>query len=55
MKDGWGLSFWFISPDGFLGGERPRDLLSTDVNSVILAAHDEAVGVTAGVPKQHLI
>lgn len=48
MKDGWGLSFWFISPNGFLGGERPRDLLSTDVNSVILAAHDEAVGVTHG-------
>ena len=48
MKDGWGLSFWFISPNGFLGGERPQDLLSTDVNSVILAAHDEAVGVTHG-------
>lgn len=48
MKDGWGLSFWFISPNGFLGGKRPQDLLSTDVNSVILAAHDEAVGLTHG-------
>lgn len=48
MKDGWGLSFWFISPNGFLGGERPQDLLSIDVKNVILAAHDEAVGVTHG-------
>ena len=48
MKDGWGLSFWFISPNGFLGGKRPQDLLYTEPNRVILAAHDEAASVTHG-------
>lgn len=48
MKNGWGVSFWFISPNAFLGGKRPQDLLSTEVNSVILAARDETVGVTHG-------
>ena len=48
MKNGWGVSFWFISPNALLGGKRPQDLLSTEVNRVILAARDEAVGVTHG-------
>lgn len=48
MKDGWGMSFWFISPNGFLGGKRPQDLLSTEPAHVISAAQDEAGGVTHG-------
>lgn len=48
MKDGWGVSFWFISPNGWLGGKRPRDLLSTEPSLVISAARDEAVGVVHG-------
>lgn len=48
MKDGWGVSFWFISPNGWLGGKRPRDLLSTEPNRVISAAHEEASGVMHG-------
>lgn len=41
MKDGWGVSFWFISPNGWLGGKRPQDLLSTEPNRVISAALEE--------------
>lgn len=48
MKDGWGVSFWFISPSGLLGGKRPKDLLSTEPGVLISAAHEEAGGVTHG-------
>jgi hypothetical protein len=48
MKDGWGVSFWFISPNGWLGGKRPQELLSTEPSLVISAARDEAVGVVHG-------
>jgi len=48
MKDGWGISFWFISPNGWLGGKRPQDLLSTEPDRVISAAHEEASGVMHG-------
>ncbi|MBK5396636.1 hypothetical protein JFU47_07920 [Pseudomonas sp. TH39(2020)] len=48
MKDGWGVSFWFISPNGWLGGKRPQDLLSTDPSRVISAAHEEVGGVMHG-------
>ncbi|MHC8350962.1 hypothetical protein ACYZT7_16890 [Pseudomonas sp. RT4P38] len=48
MKDGWGVSFWFISPNGWLGGKRPQDLLSTEPDRVISAAHEEASGVMHG-------
>jgi hypothetical protein len=48
MKDGWGVSFWFISPYGWLGGKRAQDLLSTDASHVVSAAHEEASGVMHG-------
>jgi hypothetical protein len=48
LKDGWGVSFWFISPNGWLGGSRPMDLLSTEPSRVISAAYDEANRVTHG-------
>jgi len=48
MKDGWGVSFWFISPNEWLGGKRPQDLLSAEPSRVISAAHEEAGGVMHG-------
>lgn len=29
MKDGWALAFWFASPNTFLDGKRPKEVLST--------------------------
>lgn len=48
MKDGCGVSIWFISPNGWLGGKRPQDLLSTEPSCVVSAAHEEASGVMHG-------
>lgn len=48
MKDGWGVSFWFISPNGWLEGKRSQDLLSTEPSRVVSAAHEEASGVMHG-------
>ncbi|MFC4931664.1 hypothetical protein [Massilia sp. GCM10023247] len=47
-KDAWGLSYWFMSANSFLGGKRPRDLLATDPGRVIAAAADEREGVLHG-------
>jgi hypothetical protein len=47
-KDGWGLAYWFMSPNSFLGGKRPQDLLVTSPERVIDAARDELEGVTHG-------
>jgi len=44
-KEGWGLACWFQSPNSFLGGQRPLDLLSTKSDDVIAAAADEALGI----------
>jgi len=43
-KDGWGLSYWFMSANSFLGGKRPRDLLALEPERVIGAAADEREG-----------
>jgi hypothetical protein len=40
-KDGWGMSYWFMSVNSFLGGKRPQDLLATEPERVIAAATDE--------------
>jgi len=48
MKSSWGMSFWFISPNGLLGGKRPQDVLTNEPNLVISAALDEACGVMHG-------
>ena len=48
MKDGWGVSFWFISPNGWLGGRRPQDLLSNEPSRMVSAAHEEASSVMHG-------
>lgn len=47
-KDGWGLAYWFMSPNSFLGGARPQDLLRTAPQRVADAAMDELEGVTHG-------
>jgi len=47
-KDGWGLSYWFMSANSFLGGKAPRDLLASDPERVIAAAADECEGVPHG-------
>lgn len=47
-KDGWGLSYWFMSANSFLGGKRPRDLLAFAPEEVIAAAADECEGVLHG-------
>jgi hypothetical protein len=40
-KSGWQLAFWFTSPNGWLDGRRPVDVLQ-DVNAVTQAAAHEA-------------
>ena len=47
-KDGWGMAYWFMSANGFLGGQRPQDLLRTDPDRVLAAARDEVMGVLHG-------
>jgi len=47
-KDGWGLSYWFMSDNSFLGGKRPKDLLATAPERVLAAARDELEGSLHG-------
>lgn len=44
-KDSWGLAYWFLSANSFLGGRRPQDVLATQPEQVIAAASDEMEGV----------
>ncbi|UEC01670.1 hypothetical protein [Burkholderia vietnamiensis] len=47
-KDGWGLAYWFLSANSFLGGRRPQDVLAIESERVVAAAQDEVEGVTHG-------
>ncbi|AKU24003.1 hypothetical protein [Massilia sp. NR 4-1] len=47
-KDGWGLAYWFMSANSFLGGLRPQDLLASAPERVLAAAHDEMAAVAHG-------
>ncbi len=47
-KDGWGMAFWFLSVNSFLGGKRPQDLLATEPERVMAAAMDEVEGAVHG-------
>lgn len=47
-KDGWGLAYWFMSDNSFLGGKRPKDLLATQAGQVLAAARDELEGSLHG-------
>lgn len=44
-KDGWGLAYWFLSANSFLGGRRPQDLLGADAARIVDAARDEVGGI----------
>ena len=47
-KDGWGLAYWFLSANSFLGGRRPQDVLAAEPEQVLAAAKDEVEGVAHG-------
>jgi hypothetical protein len=47
-KDGWGLAYWFLSANSFLGGKRPQDVLASEPEHVIAAAEDEIKEVNHG-------
>lgn len=47
-RDGWGIAYWFVSPNGYLRGKRPLDLIKTAPEKVFEAAKNEAVGVMHG-------
>ena len=47
-KSAWGLAYWFAGVNGFLGGQRPQDILSTNTARVVAAAKDEVMGVVHG-------
>ncbi len=44
QNDGWGMAFWFASPNNFLGGRRPKDLLQIAPERVLVAALEEVDG-----------
>lgn len=39
---GWGLAYWLVGLNSFLGARRPQDLLGSNPEWVIEAAQDEA-------------
>jgi len=47
-KDGWGMAYWFRSPNSFLGGKRPQDVLGAQPERVIEAARDEVQEIAHG-------
>ena len=44
-KDGWGLAYWFLAANSFLGGRCPQDVLAVDPGQVAAAARDEVEDV----------
>jgi len=44
----WGMAYWFMSINSYLGGRRPQDVLLADPDRVVLAARDEIQGVLHG-------
>lgn len=42
VRPGWQLALWFTGSDGWLGGQRPVDLLLTSPDAVVEAARHEA-------------
>lgn len=47
-KDGWGMAFWFRSPNNFLGGLRPEDVLPQAPDAVLSAASREVDDIMPG-------
>ncbi len=42
------MAFWFASPNTFLGGKRPQDVLSANPLSVLSASKEEVSAVVHG-------
>ena len=47
-KDNWGIAFWFMSANGYLGGATPKSIITTEPDRVLAAARDEIEVVTHG-------
>jgi hypothetical protein len=47
-KDAWGMAYWFLSVNSFLGGKRPQDLIASAPERVIAAAIDEVQEIAHG-------
>lgn len=47
-RSGWEIAFWFDSPNSYLGGRRPKELLATDPEIVFFAAQMEVQGIGHG-------
>lgn len=47
-NDGWGMAFWFRSPNNFLGGKRPEDALHQEFDKVVAAAHEQVDFIMPG-------
>ncbi|MFP3848004.1 hypothetical protein [Pseudomonas sp. W5-01] len=47
-KDAWGMAFWFGSSNSHLGGRQPKELIRTDLGTVLDAASDEVCGILHG-------
>ena len=47
-RNGWGFALWFGSSNSYLGGALPRDALSSNPDSVVTAAINEAQGAQHG-------
>lgn len=48
MKDGWAMAFWFASPNNFLGGKRPKDVILVNPKGVLEASREEVCEVMHG-------
>lgn len=44
-KSSWGMAYWFLSANSFLGGNHPQDILCTRPERVIQAANDEVQAI----------
>lgn len=47
-RSDWGLAYWFASVNGYLGGQRPQDLLKIAPEKVSAAARHDLIGIQHG-------
>ena len=47
-KDGWGMAFWFMSANGYLGGVTPKSIVAAEPERVLAAARDDVEGISHG-------
>lgn len=46
--NGWAIAFWFDSPNSYLGGLCPKELLAIEPERVLFAAESEVQGAGHG-------